>query len=348
MQIESRSNNEPVRLGIIGCGAVVFEYHIPAFLEMPNVVITCLYDRDEKNALKIKRAYGLNAKIAKSVAEFRNSADLVLVAVPPRFHASISLELLEMGIHVLCEKPPATSSADTEKMAEAAERAKRILAIGLVTRFHSNNRIIKKLLQGELLGQIQEIHVESGAKIDWPMSNDSYYNKTMTLGGVFFDSGFHLLDRVIWLLGNLRIVEYEDDSFGGVEANAIARGFLNFDGRDVPCFLRFSWTHRLKNGILVVGSEATAQLSMAEPEAVIVKRNVADSLLEMIVREDIYAGRSQRKDLNYFRVQIEDVVSAIRENRQPFVTVASTVKAMKLIEEAYSKRKRLFQPWVET
>ncbi len=84
--------------------------------------------------------------------------DLALVAVPPRFHAPIALELLDLGIHVLCEKPTATSSADAERMAKAAEQNNCILAIGLMTRFHSNNRVLKKLWEEGLLGEIRKVH----------------------------------------------------------------------------------------------------------------------------------------------------------------------------------------------
>jgi len=348
MKQESISSLLPLRLGIVGCGAVVREYHIPAFLESPNVVITYLCDVDQRKAILIKKEYGLDSYTTKSVEDLKDSIDLALVAVPPKFHAPVTVELLNMGIHVICEKPPATSVVDTEKMAEAAERNRRVLAIGLVTRFHSNNKVLKKLMQEGLLGEIREVHVESGANIDWPMSNDSYYNKNMTLGGVFFDIGFHFLDRILWLFGDLRIVEYKDDSYGGVEANAEATGVLNIAGREVPCRLRFSWTHSLNNRILVVGGEATAELLMAEPEAVILKRKAAGSTLEMIVREDLQAEGSQPQNVNYFRKQIEDVVSAIRGNRHSFITADSTIKAMRLIEEAYSKRLRMPQPWVET
>jgi len=108
---------KPVRLGIVGCGAVTREMHLPAFIQSPNVEVTYLCDRVTKNTQLAKQEYGLpDARVTAEVKDFAGHVDAALVAVPPKFHAPVTCELLAMGIDVLCEKPIALSTAEARQL----------------------------------------------------------------------------------------------------------------------------------------------------------------------------------------------------------------------------------------
>ena len=278
------------------------------------------------------------------MGDFRGQADLALVAVPPRFHAPIAIELLEMGIDVLCEKPLATTVADAERMIATAEKSGRILAVGMMSRFNRNNDILRALVRGGELGEILEVVAEFGAPLDWAMTTASYYDRANTAGGVFFDAGVHMLDLVLWLFGEIRDIEYEDDSYGGVESNAELRGVLTIDGRDVPCRFTFSWTHHLTNGIRVVGSAATALARWTDTNTVHVSREIGGEPLNLAVTAQ-RGGHGATS--NPYRDQIRDLVESVQTRRAPFVPASTTVETLKLIERAYSVRKPMAQPWVE-
>ena len=230
-------------------------------------------------------------------------------------------------------------------MVAAARANRRLLAVGLMTRFHPNNDLLRRVLADGMLGEIREITAEYGTSLSWGMTSDAYYNRQTTAGGVFYDSGIHVLDRTLWLFGPLRDIEYQDDSYGGVESNALLAGKLDVAGKEVPCRMAFSWTHRLSNSIRVVGSQATAEAKVSEPETITVHKRLGGQKVEQIVRDP--AKPPGRDSLQVFRDQWRDFAHAIRENREPFVTGASAVLALKLIEQAYAARKRIPQPWVE-
>ncbi len=334
-------SGRPVRLGIVGCGAITREAHLPVITADGRVEVTALCDRDRGNATLAARESGLEAAITTEVAELAGKVDAAVVAVPPRFHAPIAIQLMEMGIDVLCEKPLAITAADGRTMADAARRTQRVLAVALMMRFFPHNRWLADLVEEGEVGEVQQVLVEDGAPLDWPMASDGYFNRKSTGGGVLFDSGVHLLDRVLWLFGDLTEIAYEDDSFGGFESNAKLTGVLRIGGRPVPARLEFSWSHRLRRSIRVVGERGTLEASTSDPRILTLHRTTRRGPMEMqIVCAPKWDARS------HYRAQLDDFIGAVRERRAPFVTAESALNALAVIETAYARRTPMAQPWL--
>lgn len=328
----------------MGCGAVVREYHIPALLGLPGVQIVALCDREADNAVAVQAEFNLTARISPTVEHLQGIADVALVATPPRSHEALTRALLAMGMDVLCEKPLATTAAEGEAMVEAAVRGQRLLGVGLITRYHESNAVLRGILEDGLLGEIQEVVAESGGTLDWTMTTAAYYSRETTAGGVFFDAGVHLVDRVLWLFGRLEGVAYEDDSFGGVESNARLTGTLAIQGRSVACRMGFSWTHDLANAIVVVGRSGTATLELADSDSVVVRRSIGGEPMDMRISR----RASRREETGVFTRQWEDFLEAVETRRPPVIAAGSTLPALRLIEQAYAVRRAMPQPWVTT
>jgi predicted dehydrogenase len=331
----------PLRLALVGCGAITQEFHLPALAVVPDFQVTYLCDRNTRAAELARLTHGLDAQVVAQTSEVAGKVDAALVAVPPRFHAPVVKELLASGCDVLCEKPLTVTMTEGRELAEMAARGGRLLGVGLMQRFAPANEIFRRVLQDGMLGEVQEVVAESGATLDWTMTSGVYYDRAATGGGVFFDAGVHLLDRVGWVLGPLRDISYMDDSMGGVESNAELRGRISVNGREVPAVLRFSWTHQLRNGIAVKGTRGTMWMRMSDAAGVSVFRNFNGKVLEMRVSDP-----ANSQEQNYFVAQWQDFASAMRQRRAPFVTAESSLAALGLIEEAYSLRQPMPQPWV--
>ena len=100
-----------IKIGIIGCGKITEVRHAPEYQENPNCQITAFFDVVPEKAEAMAKLYG--AKAYGSVDELLASdVDAVSVCVANRFHASISIQALKAGKHVLCEKPMATTPED--------------------------------------------------------------------------------------------------------------------------------------------------------------------------------------------------------------------------------------------
>ena len=335
----------PTRFGIVGCGAVTREYHLPAIRTLQDVQVAALCDRNVRSARLIQKEFQLDsARIVDAYSSLAGQVDAVLVAVPPKLHAPVAIALMEAGMDVLCEKPLATSLSEAQKIIATAQTNNRILAVGLQMRFHPNNQLLREVVADGWLGDIQEVVGEFGAVNNWNMTGPSYYSREFTGGGVFFDMGVHLVDCVVWLFGNLTDLEYADDSYGGVESNAFFGGKLQIESRPVRCRMEFSWTHDLKNSLRVIGTEATAEVSLHDNQTVSIRKILNGKTVEM----QLCASNSANNLCNPYQMQIADFVDAVRNRREPFVTAASSLPALQLIEQAYAIRRRLTQPWMET
>ncbi len=330
-----------VRVGIVGCGAIVREAHLPVITADPGVEVAMLCDRDRGNAARLAREFGLDAAITTELSDFAGQVDLAIVAVPPRFHAPVAIQLLEAGIDVLCEKPLAIGTTDGQRMIDTARRSGRLLAVALMMRFFPHNAWLKDLVEDGEIGAVRELIVEDGAPLDWPMASNSYFDRDATGGGVMFDMGIHYLDRVLWMFGDLTDLAYEDDAFGGFETNARLSGVLQIGGRPVPARMEFSWSHRLRRSIRVVGERGTLEASIAEPRTLTLHRTTRRGPMEMQIR-----CADHWDLLSHYRAQFADVVGAVRERRAPFVTAESALQALAVIETAYARRTPMAQPWL--
>ena len=81
------------------------------------------------------------------VEEVFEEVDAVVVATPPSSHASISIDCLNHGLHVLCEKPLATSVEEAKEVVAASKRTQAHLAGGMGRRVHWSSQLLKKLIE---------------------------------------------------------------------------------------------------------------------------------------------------------------------------------------------------------
>ncbi|MGC2414139.1 MAG: Gfo/Idh/MocA family oxidoreductase [Stellaceae bacterium] len=338
-------SDNPIRLGIIGCGAVARIAHLKALATLPQYEVRYLCDRDLAVARAAKTMFGLQAETTGRIQDLAGGVDAAIVCVWPNLHKPITLELLAMGADVLCEKPIAANSVDAAAMAEAAKAAERILAIGHWCRYLKNMWVLRKLLDSSFFGEIREIVAEFGAILDWPMATGAYYDRSLTNGGVMFDAGIHVVDLVYWLFGEINDIQFEDDSYGGTETNGILRGNVRIKDRAVPCRVAASWTHPLRNSVRVVGSEAEAEARLNEPDFLTVVRSIGGERVRLLVP----AG-----DLKLpFRSSIpqvgllEDFAQSVRSLSSPITPAEGTLAPLRTIETAYSVRRPIAQPWVE-
>jgi len=97
-----------VNLGIIGCGAVVQSYHLPASKFARNINILIIIDKNIQLAKKICQRYDI-PYFSDDYHKIFNFVDGVLIALPNNLHALVSMDFLKRGIPVLCEKPIANN-----------------------------------------------------------------------------------------------------------------------------------------------------------------------------------------------------------------------------------------------
>ncbi|MDR7420627.1 MAG: NAD-dependent epimerase/dehydratase family protein [Armatimonadota bacterium] len=116
------------RAGLVGCGYIA-PYHLEAIRALEGVEALGVVDTDEERACRFAAQYP-GVRVYPTLEEMVTAgADVVHVLTPPRSHVPVALAAVELGCDVLVEKPLGTSVEDCERLAAAAERSGRRVAV---------------------------------------------------------------------------------------------------------------------------------------------------------------------------------------------------------------------------
>src|SRR5262249_53080575 len=128
--------------------------------------------------------------------------DAVLLATPNTSHVTIGSRLLEAGVHVLCEKPMATTAADVDRMFAAAEKGGARPMAAQRAAFNANVPMLKQLLPDGWLGRLESMSGGLGVAYDVAERRTEFRRDAgLAGGGVVMDLGIHIIDIAVWLAG---------------------------------------------------------------------------------------------------------------------------------------------------
>jgi predicted dehydrogenase/nucleoside-diphosphate-sugar epimerase len=116
------------RVGLVGAG-YVSTHHIRALKSLEFVEIVAIADSDPERAQAVAKQFGIPLAVCSLAEMAAASPDVVHILTPPSCHADLAVEALEMGCHVLVEKPMAETVADCDRMIAAAHHACRTLSV---------------------------------------------------------------------------------------------------------------------------------------------------------------------------------------------------------------------------
>ncbi len=123
----------PLRVGVFGTGALG-RHHTRILSQLPEAELVGVYDPRRDVARAVAEPHG--AKVFESAEELASGIEAAVVAVPTTLHAELGVELLARGIHLLVEKPIASSIEEADRLIEGAEKAGKVLAVGHVEFFN--------------------------------------------------------------------------------------------------------------------------------------------------------------------------------------------------------------------
>ncbi len=336
---------------LVGCGAVSQQFYLPTFRALSaagELRVAALVDPSDSARAVLGNVFP-QAQSVKSLAEVSaDQGSLVIVASPPRLHAAQTLEALARGWHVLCEKPMASTAAECDTMIAAAKKAQRLLAVGLYKRFFPSSALLKELFAQQNLGALRSFTIAEGGPFRWPAATPSFFQKNQTHGGVLLDIGVHVLDLLIYWLGEPATYSYFDDAMGGLETNARvqlqyangARGTVQLS-RDwaTPNEYRFvferglaSWKVNDANGLTVQFSGSTSAL----------RGQLLTPLSENL---DSPGADVQPTNPQSFIQQLRNISAAIRGEGSLLVPGEEGARSLRFIEACYREKQYLEQPW---
>ena len=156
-----------VRVGIIGCGGIANGKHMPSLKKVKNVQMVAFCDVVEERAVKAAKEYGTeDAKVYTDYKELLkdDSIEVVHVLTPNNAHAPLTIDALEAGKHVMCEKPMAKTYAEAKAMLDLIF-ASRVYDLGEFFQFGAFNSAFLRMWTNKTNENVATLYQQYDSKV---------------------------------------------------------------------------------------------------------------------------------------------------------------------------------------
>jgi len=313
-----------LRFGVVGCGAIAEEMHLPTLQSSPGVELVAAVDNDLVHARKTAERYGI-ANACADMGELGGRVDAVVLCTPPSVRPRLLEQAFALGLHVLAEKPLANSSRECEEAVDACHRAGRTLAVSHMFRFYPVRARMHETVVAHGLGEILRVQIHEGAPYAWETRSGYTFRRGEVSGGVVANAGIHSLDSLIQWFGDPILEAYEDDAVGGLESNA--RALLSF-GKGVRAAFRISRTCRLQNLFRVECERGVLEFPNRDTVAYRVERDGR--------RTEHKLDGELLSPADCWRIQLADFVHSVETGEAPAVDGPEACRVVALVEQMYA------------
>lgn len=332
---------DPIRIALIGCGAIAQNGYLPALPFVPEVRCEWLVEYKKGLAEIHAQRWGI-PHVTEDYGLALEGVEAVILTVPNDLHAPMTLEALRRKRAVLCEKPLGISKQEAIEMVDSSRRAGVALVAGMTMRQFPGLQAIRHRFPWAALGGIREIRASFGFPLDWPLATPYLFERKRVGGGVLIAEAIHLVDALFWVLcaNRISVENYVDDGESGVESEGRARLRVELpDGRGtVGCTVEVSRVRRLGNCIEVVGDRAMLRIPLSPIDLPLLQTDDT-------VRAAVDTGEIPQNRPPVFVQQLKSFAAKVRGGDGECADGESQIRVLELIEACYRLRTPLWFPW---
>ena len=183
-----------IHIGIIGLGAIG-QRLIKQFANHPEVKIVAVCDRLESLAIETADTLGeirVYTDYQQLIAD--EHTDLIYVAVPPKFHHQIVMDVLKAKKHVLCEKPAALTVIEAKEMIEVCRKNSVMFMEGFMYQFHPQHKRVKEIIASGEIGEVKMMRASLSFFLEDQIGNIRMNQKLG--GGSIYDVGCYCIHSI--------------------------------------------------------------------------------------------------------------------------------------------------------
>jgi len=263
---------ERLRIGILGTGTIVREFHLPVLLENPRVEVVAVGNLHRSSLETLAGRFG----ISRIYTDFRQMArdpgiDAVVNALPNYLHAPVTIEMLQGGKSVLCEKPMAISVAEAQAMTDAAKTHNRMLMMAYPWRFDIEIRWLREMISSGRLGKVFKVRAHSVLAGAGPQPDSWFTRPELSGGGALTDIGIHAINTISFLFDDrlcaLRVFCKTSNNFQMTRVEDTATTIVEYDG-GLVAIIEAGWHHLFANSphgaLEVFGTQGYARVFPTE------------------------------------------------------------------------------------
>ncbi|MBZ0278163.1 MAG: Gfo/Idh/MocA family oxidoreductase [Anaerolineae bacterium] len=299
---------------VIGVGSMG-RNHVRVYRELEGVELVGVSDNNKETAAKVGSTFAAPhyTDYLKMVEECK--PDLVTLAVPTVLHYQIGAELIERGVHVLVEKPIASTTEEAEKLVNLAREKGVVLAVGHIERFNPAVMELRRRLREGMAGRIYQLHA----------SRLSPYPARIRDAGVVIDLASHDIDLMRYLMDE-PVTRVFGETLQSINSDRedMFNGLMRFQSGTVGV-LNVNWITPTKiRRLTVTGARGMFTCDLLSQELFFYENDTAPSqwdtlsVLRGVSEGNVLGIRIQRHEP--LAAELADFVKAVREGTQPTVT----------------------------
>ncbi|MEM4805586.1 MAG: Gfo/Idh/MocA family oxidoreductase [Thermofilaceae archaeon] len=332
-----------IRVGIIGAGGIA-NNHAHYYREIPDVELAAVADVNVERAREFALRWGVPPEgVFQDYREMLDSVklDAVSVCTPHAVHAKPSIEALQRGVHVLVEKPMASSGAEALEMYRAAKASGKILMVGFQTRWSPELRTARSIVMSGALGRVYYGEATLGGRRRGIPGSPTFLKRELAGGGALLDIGCYALDNMMYVLGHPipRTVSAVTVAAIGPQKEAVVEGGWGWDPSTfevedfVAAFIRF------EGGLTIVLKESWAMHAntLGSPFILGTKGGLRLSPLELYRDEfgRMTTTTFMLPQVDIYRERIRNFIEAVRRGGPSPIDPREIVMEMFIIDAIY-------------
>ena len=195
--------NHEVRVGIIGMGLIGAMLHLPSLKSHPKARVTAICSRTRERVEGIAKTH----QIPQVFTDYREMIDqgnleAIVVATPDDLHYTMTMDALDAGLHVFCEKPLATTVTQAKEMTNKAEAIGVINMVSFSNRWRPHYRHLKTLVDQGYIGRPYHVHFRFLAGYGREPRYGWRFDRQRA-NGVLGDLASHMIDLARWYIGDI-------------------------------------------------------------------------------------------------------------------------------------------------
>ncbi len=351
-----------LRVGIVGAGGGVASVHLLAYQDLESIDVVAGAELNETALARVTEQWGIKGYIDFEQMLEQEQLDIACICVPARYHREVAERVAQYKVHILIEKPLATTLEDGQAIIDTCRQQGVKLYYGASYRTLTANIKAREMIQNGELGEISmalELVIGGEGLDSYKEMGPHHYRPGMPggCGMGIVDHGIHLIDLFCWFLdtgvesvfgrgnisGEAPASEHVTVTFrNGVVAHLIANTISFSTQLPSEGVFRWggSWNPDGSISLEPGWADNPASFQIHGSKGALKVYPYAEQLV-FFAKDTVRPIRVEQRPMpGNFTMQMESFVDSINNNSEPAVTGADGMKALKIILAAYESAQK--------
>lgn len=334
--------SEKLKFAIVGCGMIA-SYHAKALNEIDGAVLSGAFDAD-KDALQ-KFCLNFNIKAFESFDDVLKSdeVDAICICLPSGLHYEFAIKCAKHKKHIVIEKPIALNIEQCDEIISCAEENHIMVTVISQLRYTESVKHLKNAVEKNLFGKITLADISMKFYRDPEYYSSSKWKGTVKMdgGGALMNQGIHGIDLLQYIMGPVKSVQAISKTlFHNIETEDTLVAILEYENGAVGTVQATTSVYPgYQRKISVCGTEGTVVLCEDKIESWDMKNK---DFMPVISNDGLNmktGSRPDGMDFSLHKMQLNDFVECIKNNKKPFIDAYEGKKSVEIICAIYKSAK---------